>query len=367
MCAGCMACVDVCPTGSIRVVRGTSYYTPDVNQNLCVDCGRCTKVCQQLHPAEAKEPFAWFQGWAKDPNERSSSSSGGFASAISRSFLASGGAVCSCVFKEGEFRFAVADHPDEVVKFKGSKYVKSDPSGAYKTVRRMLSDGRKVLFIGLPCQVSAMRNYVGSKLADLLYTVDLICHGTPSLQLLDLFLQENGTSLDRLQNITFRRKESFQVSEGEIAVEAVGATDRYTLAFLEGLSYTENCYSCAYARTARVSDLTLGDSWGSELIDEASSGISLALCQTRKGKELLDDAGLKLFEVDIDRAVEHNCQLRSPSIMLPRRRRFFDDLDAGMSFGKAVCRALPKQCLKQGIKRFLVNLGCGIFSGGGIK
>lgn len=367
MCAGCMACVDACPTGAVRVVPGIGCYTPEVDQTLCVDCGRCTRVCQQLHPADAKEPLAWYQGWAKSSDERASSSSGGFASAIARSFLTSGGAVCSCAFEKGEFRFAVVEHPDEVDKLRGSKYVKSDPSGAYKAVRELLAGGRKVLFIGLPCQVSAMRNYIDNRLAGLLYTIDLICHGTPSPQLLEMFLRENSIALAGLGGITFRNKESFQVGEGGITVETEGVTDRYLLAFLEGLSYTENCYSCAYARTARVSDLTLGDSWGSELVGEAPMGISLALCQTQKGKELISGAELRLLDVDADRAIAHNGQLAAPSAMPRQRRRFLEDLGKGVSFGKAVCRALPKQCFRQCVKRLLIHFGLWKPAGGGVS
>lgn len=38
--------------------------------------------------------------------------------------------------------------------------------------------------------------------------------------------------------------------------------DKYTLAFLNSINYTENCYNCQYAKIERVSDLTIGDSWG---------------------------------------------------------------------------------------------------------
>ena len=69
----------------------------------------------------------------------------------------------------------------------------------------------------------------------------------------------------------------------------------YTHAFLTSLDYTENCYSCRYATWGRVSDVTLGDSWGSNQIDrEQEKGISLVLCQTTKGVTLIQNSGIKL-------------------------------------------------------------------------
>lgn len=365
MCAGCMACVDVCPTRAVAIEPGVNRYLPIIDQEKCIDCGRCRTVCQQLHPAGLREPIEWRQGWAEDPVERGSSSSGGFASAISHAFAESGGAVCACAFSEGRFGFEVVDDPCDVDRFRGSKYVKSDPSGAYKQVRNLLKAGRKILFIGLPCQVSAMRNFVGERLGEHLYTIDLICHGTPSPQLLEMFLEKRGYKLSDIARIVFRRKASFQLRDGSAAIDTPGVVDRYLIAFLEGLDYTENCYSCAYARKERVSDLTLGDSWGSELEDEAGGGISLALCQTEKGKELLRMAKLKVLPVDENLAAANNKQLNRPMQRPAARERFLRNLNSGMPFERAVQKALPKRCRRQDIKRVLIRLHLWKPSGGG--
>ena len=100
----------------------------------------------------------------------------------------------------GKFEFDFAETEDEVCKFTGSKYVKSNPEGVYKKILQKLKLGRKVLFIGLPCQVSAVRHY--TRIIKL-YTADLICHGTPSPQILDSFLFDYGIRLTEVQSIRF--------------------------------------------------------------------------------------------------------------------------------------------------------------------
>ena len=184
--------------------------------------------------------------------------------------------------------------------FAGSKYVKSNPQGIYKKIKNLLKNGEKVLFIGLPCQVAALKLFVGDQLVADLYTVDLICHGTPSPQLLQMFLEQYGYELKDIKNIAFRKKNKFQVRDGDKGIITNGVTDSYIISFLNGVCYTENCYSCKYAQFNRVSDITLGDSWGSDLSnEEQSKGISLILCQSAKFFNLLKSSNIKLYNVVI--------------------------------------------------------------------
>lgn len=362
-CAGCMACVDICPKGAIKIKDSLSAYNAEIDENKCIGCNACHKVCQANHPAKAKAPIDWHQGWTENAETRKECSSGGAATAISKGFLENGGIVCGCTFNEGKFIFEFAENEDELKKFIGSKYVKSDPMGIYKEIKSRLKREEKVLFIGLPCQVAALKNYVSTDLSDKLYTIDLICHGTPSPKVLDIFLKQYGLTLSSLKDIKFRVKAKFQIYGDYKGIITKGVSDRYSIAFLNALTYTENCYRCPYAKTERVSDVTLGDSWGSELaMDEQKNGISLILNQTEKGNELLKMANLHLEAVDIKKAIASNHQLEYPSFKPKGREKFFDGLK-DRNFNSLVFRQLPKQCLRQDVKKVLIKLH--IIDGGG--
>lgn len=355
-CTGCMACVDICPKGAVRIADSLRSYNAVIQEDLCVGCDLCHQVCQNNSSISFKEPIQWHQGWAKDAGVRSRSSSGGAAQAIAQGFVKAGGAVCSCVFVDGAFGFRLADTPEDAAQFTGSKYVKSNPEGMYRKIARRLKNGQKVLFIGLPCQAAAVKTY--TKDHPLLYTVDLICHGTPSPGVLERFLQQNNYSLNQVKSVEFRKKDAFQLCCSGRTVTVEGSRDAYLIAFLNSLIYTENCYQCPYAQTPRVSDLSLGDSWGSQLSGtEQKKGISLILCQTEKGDRLLQDADMVLLDVDKDGAVKHNQQLQHPSQIPQARDAFFEDLIRGKSFRKLVKQAYPKQYLRQRIKAILLALG----------
>ncbi len=354
-CAGCMACIDICLKGAITIEDNLSAYNAVIDENKCIGCNACHSICQSNHPAKLMSPIMWHQGWSGTQDVRKQCSSGGIATALFKAFIEAGGVVCSCTFYNGKFVFEVAEKIEEVKKFAGSKYVKSNPEGIYTKVKEYLKKGCEVLFVGLPCQVSALKNCVGAQYEDNLFTVDLICHGTPSPELLEIFLKQYGYTMKMFQDIQFRVKAQFRSSGDYKGIITNGVSDKYSIAFLNSLIYTENCYSCQYARKERVSDLTLGDSWGSELpMDEQKKGVSLILCQTTKGKQLLEIADIHLEKVNIEKAIANNHQLSHPSEMPKGRNKFYKRL-RNHKFNSLVFWQFPKQCLRQDVKQILIK------------
>lgn len=352
-CAGCMACVDICPKQAISVVDDIEHMNAVIDSNLCINCNACHKICQNNNPPILKEPQKWLQGWG-NKQTRSTSSSGGFGQEVMRAMLRSGGAVAACKFESGEFKFELFDDESRIAEFIGSKYVKSNPVGIYRAIKNRLKTGKKVLFIGLPCQVASLRNYVKDDMN--LYTIDLICHGSPSVKLLQKAINEYGYDLSKVKTIYFRSADKYAIETRPVGIVPKGVQDRYTMAFLKGLCYTENCYTCQYAQMARAGDLTIGDSWGTELILELPKGISLILCQTKKGQELLDLMDFNFFNVEKEESVNQNKQLQHPSNVPKERKRFFEEMHEGKKFNSVVMRAYPKDCIKQNIKGVLITM-----------
>lgn len=354
-CTGCMACTTICPKEAVSIQDSLSEYNAVIDSDKCVDCNACHKVCQCNTQPLLRKPLLWKQGWAQDKKIRDHASSGGVASSIELSFIKNGGVVYSCSFINGDFRFIRVDNEAELIKLQGSKYVKSNPDGVYKAIKSDLQKKRQVLFLGLPCQVAAVLNYCGEH--ECLTTIDLICHGSPSPKLLEMFLKDQRLSLSGISDIEFRTKAKFQLKPDQVALSAPRITDYYTMLFLNGTTYTENCYSCGYAKTVRVSDITLGDSWGSELpMEEQKKGISLLLIQTKKGAQLVENSNLKLLDIDIEKAVANNHQLNRPSVKNSKREKFFTEIRKGKTFTKATIACFPSQHIKNSIKKVLISL-----------
>lgn len=347
MCNGCMACVEKCHRNAITIKDDLKYYNALIDTKKCVDCGLCTKVCPRENDNDMSKPKWWYQGWA-DSEIREHASSGGAASAIIRAFIKHGGYVASCLFDSGKFVFEVTNEMAVARKFAGSKYVKSNPEKIYGKIQSLLKANQKVLFIGLPCQVAAVNQFIKDKTN--LVTADLICHGTPSPYLLKKCLQEYGHDINTLTDINFRIKSLYELNRDGKPIAAFHTMDNYLIAFLHSYDYTENCYSCKFATLDRVSDITLGDSWGTELSGEVKNGVSLILCQSEKGKELIESAGLNLLDVDINNAISHNEQLNKPSKCSKSRDQFFENYNRYNNFGKALVKTAPGIVAKEKVK-----------------
>lgn len=347
MCNGCMACVEKCHRNAITIKDDLKYYNALIDTKKCVDCGLCTKVCPRENDNDMSKPKWWYQGWA-DSEIREYASSGGAASAIIRTFIKNGGYVASCLFNSGKFVFEVTNEMAVARKFAGSKYVKSNPEKIYGKIQSLLKANQKVLFIGLPCQVAAVNQFIKDKTN--LVTADLICHGTPSPYLLKKCLQEYGHDINTLTDINFRIKSLYELNRDGKPIAAFHTMDNYLIAFLHSYDYTENCYSCKFATLDRVSDITLGDSWGTELSGEVKNGVSLILCQSEKGKELIESAGLNLLDVDINNAISHNEQLNKPSKCSKSRDQFFENYNRYNNFGKALVKTAPGIVAKEKVK-----------------
>ncbi len=83
----------------------------------------------------------------------------------------------------------------------GSKFAFSDMRDIYEGISKELEEGREVLFVGLPCQVRAVRNVFPDE--DRLFTVDMICNGMPSEGVYRRYLEELSQE-KKVTNLVFR-------------------------------------------------------------------------------------------------------------------------------------------------------------------
>lgn len=337
-CCGCTACVNVCPTKAITMHSDQlGFLYPIVEESMCIDCGRCIKVCAFHNEYDRSLNLPYPVAYAvrhKDSNEVATSRSGAAFIAIADWALSHDGVVYGAGYAD-HFRVIHkrAESKQECFEFKGSKYVQSDLNTVFTQVKKDLASGKIVLFSGTPCQTAALNSFVGAKYRSNLYLVDIVCHGVPSPFIWRDYLQyiENKYG-KRVISLSFRDKselgwaahrESFTFDDKKIY------RNTYTYLFYEHIMFRPSCSKCPYTNMTRPSDLTCADFWGWEKTDVTINaddrGISLLLCNTDKGVKLFDTITgvLNVKEVALSNCVQPN--LLHPSIPNKNAAKFERD------------------------------------------
>ena len=337
-CTGCTACMNVCPHKAISMKADKyGFYYPDIDQDKCVDCGLCVATCPSLHNVRVNYPSECYAVSSNDKDEVKKVASGGMASLLSRYVLDKGGVVYGSDGTDiRNVHHTRIDKIEQLDNLRGSKYVQSYLGTVYCQVKNDLREGKLVLFTGTGCQVAGLKAYLHNKDYENLITVDLVCHGVPSQQMLndniDLYTSKKGEPCkvafrmkpvsapnpNVMHRITFGWFFQNQPYVDGWKIYKPYHVDPYMTGFIGCLTFRPSCYQCKYACAARCADFTIADFWGlSEKSGfKESDGVSLALLDTKKAINIWKDLSqiCKSTKRNVVEAINGNGQLQRPSI-----------------------------------------------------
>lgn len=348
-CYGCTACATVCPKDAIRIVPNEEgFYYPFLDEKKCIECGLCLKVCnidkKNLEKTTNEPPQLVYAAWSKETSSLLKSTSGGVSFHITKRFIENEGIVYGVGWKD----HLIASHIRtnnllQIDELRGSKYVQSDLNDTFVKIKDDLKAEQKVLFIGTPCQVGGLKNCINKELQKNLYTIDLVCHGTPSNKMFQSYLsylekKENS----RIVSFAFRGKKHTGWRAYEIVKYSNGKETKrtsghqaYFIGFNDDLFSKEKCYDCGYSQTHRTGDVTLSDFWGSEksnrqLAKERKYGYNFFSCNTKKGIELFElvKNDLIIIPSSYDIAVAGDIRFRDSNSRPKVRDYIYKELDS---------------------------------------
>lgn len=354
-CCGCSACAEHCPKKCIKLEEDEEWFLyPIINQDLCIDCGLCEKVCPVINLPQRCTPQSSHYAININDTDRLSSSSGGVFLALARNIINNGGVVFGAVF-ESDFSKVVHTYAEDLEGVKamlGSKYLQSDINQTYAQCKKYLKTGRLVLFTGTPCQIAGLKTFLKTDYPNLI-AVDFICHGVPSPGVWRKYINEDYKFKSKLQqdlvrSISFRDKsngwhnyglaitlDSNQLSRtdnSQCSIITPCCDNEYMRSFLNDLCLRPICYDCPFKDGKSWSDLTLADFWGIEKIYpeiDDDKGVSLVIVKTAKGSELFNKLGINHGIIKSEEALKFNPAYMVSATIPPKRKLFFKMIKKG--------------------------------------
>lgn len=316
------------------------FLYPIVDENTCVSCGLCEKVCNELHPYDTREPLQVLAAINKNEEVRFKSSSGGIFYILAEKTIREGGVVFGARFDEKwQVVIDYAEDMKDVEAFMGSKYVQARIDKAYIDAKRFLSEGRQVLFSGTPCQVAGLHKFLRKPYSNLI-SVDFVCHGTPSPKVWRMYLDEVVKKSQSVNNVEFRNKDKgwkkfcFKLKYNEdnktISLLSPYPENHYMKAFLQDIILRPSCYACKAKGCSSQSDITIADFWGIETVFpemDDDKGTGLVLVNTESGKAALDVTQMKVLETTYERIKPLNPACFRSSKQHSKREEFFKRLE----------------------------------------
>lgn len=357
-CYGCAACAMKCPVDCIRMVEDNEgFLYPQVDRNLCTDCGLCDSVCPLNMKYSLSDSPDVYACKNKNVKIRLESTSGGAFTSLAEHVLDEKGVVYGAMFdKDFHVIHGCVERKEDVYKLRGSKYSQSVMGTTYKEAEEYLQKGVQVLFSGTPCQIGGLRSYLGKEY-DNLIAVDLVCHGVPSPRV----YREHVASLkakyrEEIKNIYFRDKNrgwklfSFSVYFKKNIYSQGKFDDLFMRGFLACYYLRPSCHKCIFKGRNRGSDITIGDYWGVHTRFPAYDddlGVGLVIVNNERGNEVWGKITntLDVLKSDIEHAAKYNHSYANSVPSHPKREQFFSDLNA-MEFEKV----MEKYCADEALR-----------------
>ena len=319
-CYGCEACTQICSFNAIdHQVDAEGFWLPKINNEKCVQCGMCYRVC----PVNNKEEIKITEHNRKvyslsllDDSSILKSSSGGAAYAMMSKAIKNGWYV-AVVKYDKDFtgcHYSIASTISEIEQFRGTKYIQAKKNDIYTKIKEMLGEGRKILFIGVPCDVAACKAFVG---CDNIVFVELVCHGVSSPMISSQYIKMLTRKYGTIRSFTIRDKK-YGWTPGCIKAVFENGKSFHTLFDSTEYGYAfrnlsrKTCYHCGYKGDNRVADISIGDYWGCTKtdFDWNSNGVSVVFAHTKRGEEFIKTLnGCKLNEISYEKGILNNSNI----------------------------------------------------------
>lgn len=333
-CMQCGVCLSVCPKGALNYKRGKHCYAIVIDHDRCIGCGLCAKVCPSNYIFNDRVDFDRvtdknvFLTYAKDENVQFTSSSGGTVRTIAKEFVQHDNSVIYSLYEQdNELKCGVIDG-SLVDSMPNSIYAPTMWGRGLQQVKR-LSAGSRLLVIGLPCQIKAAKKVIDkcSKQIEAYY-IAIICRKTKDFRF-ERYIRDYHHIKGDDKRITFRGY-GWPGVIGDYYDSQFSQFSQFSLIpFGLDLWNIKGCYRCADCLAQDVADLSIGDPWTLDCVND--KGCNITFINSSKGRVLLEQSRGSLYISSLSKEQGESVLGRNMVSNKINRVRFYSKIDKRFS------------------------------------
>lgn len=339
-CTGCGVCSASCPVHCIKMKRDVEGFMYPTITDKCIHCGKCKKVCPQKNkPTSNLYHQNAFAACSRNKIVWKRSSSGGAFSEICYAFGDENSLFVGATWDKFYVHQIGVNGFANLKKLCKSKYIASDfNKETFEAIKVHLLEGKKVVFCGTPCQVAAIKSFLGKEDEHLLL-IDLICHGVGSPLVFQTCIEHLEKQFSKkIASYEFRSKRKIYEGDHLQKITFVDNSEVYLIndPFIQ-LFISQNCLrsscgkNCIYRNGNRQGDLTIGDFKGLSSVFPHLSGnkqnFSTIVVNSEKGNSIMSKLkeSMFIFPCSIDDINTHNPLFSRHTYFSNDRDNFFNE------------------------------------------
>jgi coenzyme F420 hydrogenase subunit beta len=372
-CIGCGFCAIV-PASNIPMgFNQSGFIRPRISKDS--DLSHISEICPLINTQQETNAELWGTnisvhfGYSNDENIRNNASSGGILTSLAVFMLDNhyaDGVIQTCSKANTQDNISTLSiTKQDIINSMGSRYAPAFSSGA---IQRILSDDKKYVFVGKPCEIRALNNYLKCfprYKSKFVLKLSFFCGGSPSRNA-TIRLAKSLGMLDNetITHVSYRGNgwpglTTIQLSSGRV----LSTTYSNSWGNFLGRDIQTYCRFCLDSQ-GEYSDISCADGW--YLVDSKPSfsenkGRNIIFCHSRTGRDILEEANKKgyvsLFDVDDYQHYLDLCQYsqRERKITLEPKIKAFKMLNKKVpNYNKKVLCSFTKYATnKQKRKMFL--------------
>lgn len=274
------------------------FYRPVVEPEKCVDCGKCVATCAFGNDdAQSNQTIHAFSAWSANAEIRRNSTSGGVLFELTRHLINNGydavGVKYNCENNKAEY--FIAYNEESLLDSVGSKYAQAVNFDVFRDI----DFDRHHIIISTPCTIASLSKFIPKDKRDNFILVDFFCHGLPSYNLLDKYINHVENKIGYIKRFHFRSKDTGW--QDSTTIKAYGTEGEYTSSlshgdiffkmFLRDRCLAACCYdSCRFKARHSCADIRVGDFWGTKYSD-STEGINAVFVFNERGMKAIDCCG----------------------------------------------------------------------------